>query len=90
LWNIDYRYGTSIVTPRSLPIANGNHGEPSDMRVFIGLILGCVLTVGGAYALDRMDSSSPTPRPMVNWDVVAKNFDNLTALAREGWKKVAG
>jgi hypothetical protein len=27
---------------------------------------------------------------MVNWDVVAKNFDSVTTRAREGWKKIAG
>jgi len=27
---------------------------------------------------------------MVNWDVVAKNIDDITAAARDGWKKIAG
>jgi len=27
---------------------------------------------------------------MVNWDVVAKNLDTVTTLAREGWKKITG
>src|SRR5215831_21064727 len=26
----------------------------------------------------------------VNWDVVAKNLDSVTTLARAGWKKIAG
>jgi len=24
----------------------------------------------------------------VNWDVVAKNWDHVTTLARESWKKI--
>jgi hypothetical protein len=59
------------------------------MRFFLGLILGIAITVGGAYAVDNM-SSGPTVRPMVNWDVVAKNIDGVVALARDGWKKIAG
>jgi hypothetical protein len=59
------------------------------MRFFLGLILGIAITVGGAYAVDNM-SSGPTARPMVNWDVVAKNIDGVVALARDGWKKIAG
>jgi hypothetical protein len=27
---------------------------------------------------------------MVNWDVVAKSIDGVVALARDGWKKIAG
>jgi hypothetical protein len=35
-------------------------------------------------------SSGPGARPMVNWDVVAKSIDGVVALARDGWKKIAG
>jgi len=59
------------------------------MRFILGIIIGCALTVGGAYVADSM--SSPTAGgKMVNWDVVAKNLDTVTTLAREGWKKIAG
>jgi len=27
---------------------------------------------------------------MVNWDVVVKNVDAVTALARAGWERIAG
>jgi len=57
------------------------------MRFIFGLIIGCALTIGGAYIVD---STSATGAKMVNWDVVAKNLDSVTALAREGWKKIAG
>jgi hypothetical protein len=59
------------------------------MRLFFGIIIGCLLTVGGAYVVDMMSPSSPGSR-MVNWEVVGKNIDTLTNMAREGWKKIAG
>jgi len=58
------------------------------MRLLFGIILGFLLTVGGTYIADTM-APSPAAR-MVNWDVVGKNVEGLTALAREGWKKIAG
>jgi hypothetical protein len=58
------------------------------MRVLLGIILGVLLTVGAAYVADS--SAGATARPMVNWDVVSKNFDGLTGLARDSWKKIAG
>lgn len=57
------------------------------MRFIFGLIIGCLLTVGTAYVADKV-SSTPDAKPMVNWDVVAKNWDHVTSLAREGWKKI--
>jgi hypothetical protein len=60
------------------------------MRLIIGIILGAALTIGGAYIADSMSGGSPAARPMVNWDVVAKNVDSLTEFARESWKKIAG
>ncbi len=60
------------------------------MRLILGIIIGCALTVGGVYIADQMTGSAPAARPMVNWDVVAKNLDGITDLAREGWKKIAG
>ena len=59
------------------------------MRLLMGIVLGCALTIGAAYAVDHRDELSVT-RPMVNWDVVGKNVDDLIALARDGWKKIAG
>jgi hypothetical protein len=59
------------------------------MRLLFGMILGCLLTIGGAYIVDTAAPPSPGAR-MVNWDVVGKNIEGLTNLAREGWKKVAG
>jgi hypothetical protein len=59
------------------------------MRLFFGIIIGFALTVGGAYIADTMAPPAAGSK-MVNWDVVAKNVDSLTTLAREGWKKITG
>ena len=56
------------------------------MRFILGIIIGCALTIGGAYVADRLSAAAA----MVNWDVVAKNFDSVTTRAREGWKKIVG
>jgi hypothetical protein len=60
------------------------------MRFIFGLIIGCALTVGGAYVTDQMSAPAAGAKPMVNWDVVAKNLDSVTTLAKEGWKKITG
>ncbi|HYZ45695.1 MAG: hypothetical protein J2P51_16875 [Hyphomicrobiaceae bacterium] len=59
------------------------------MRFILGIIIGCALTIGGAYVADRLSAAAAEP-VMVNWDVVAKNFDSVTTRAREGWKKIVG
>jgi hypothetical protein len=56
------------------------------MRLFLGIILGCALTIGGAYVWDM----TAGPQPVVNWDVVGKHVNTLTGLARDGWKKITG
>jgi hypothetical protein len=56
------------------------------MRLILGIIIGCALTIGGAYMADKSSGG----QPMVNWDVVGKNVNSLTGLARDGWKKITG
>jgi hypothetical protein len=58
------------------------------MRLILGIIIGGALTVGGAYVADK--TAAPGAQPMVNWDVVGKNVNTLTGLARDGWKKITG
>ena len=57
------------------------------MRFILGIIVGCAITVGVAYVTDATTSAEAK---MVNWEVVSKHFATLTALAREGWKKITG
>ena len=52
------------------------------MRLLLGIILGAALTVGGAYVTDAV--SGAEAKPMVNWDVVAKNVDHVTTLGARG------
>ena len=59
------------------------------MRLLFGIILGAALTVGAAYLSDTA-KSGPDARPMVNWDVVAKNVDTLTVMIKHGWAKLTG
>ena len=67
------------------------------MRVLLGMILGALLTIASAYALDiwraPASSAANTPavqRTMVNWDVVGKNWDKLTVRVRQEWNKLTG
>ena len=59
------------------------------MRLLFGIILGFALTVGGVYVADQV-STRADARPMVNWDVVAKNVDEITTMARDGWRRISG
>jgi len=66
------------------------------MRVLIGIILGGVLTVGGAYVYDShnalltADAPASVQRPLVNWDVVNTKWNHLTGSARAEWTRLAG
>jgi hypothetical protein len=66
------------------------------MRVLLGIILGAVLTVGGAYiydshhALAAANDQAAAQRPLVNWDVVGTTWDRLAARAHAEWIRVAG
>ena len=59
------------------------------MRLIFGIVLGFAITVGGVYTADHT-ATPAAARPMVNWDVVAKNVDGLAGLARDGWRRIAG
>lgn len=77
------------------------------MRILLGMILGAILTVAGAYSYDVASgnaagtdaSANPVAdnRPMVNWDVVGKNWHALEtnvrammARVQEQWTKRPG
>ena len=67
------------------------------MRVLLGIILGVILTVGGAYLYDFHNTlaaenapASAQRRPMVNWDVVGTKWQHLTDRARAEWARHAG
>jgi hypothetical protein len=54
------------------------------MRLLLGLILGALFTVGGAYILDSR-ADGVEQRRMVNWDVVGQRVDELTANLQILW-----
>jgi hypothetical protein len=65
------------------------------MRVFLGMVLGAFLVVGGAYFHDSMQTSSVASgstaaehRTMVNWDVVGENWRNLKSRAQDTWTRL--
>jgi hypothetical protein len=66
------------------------------MRVLFGIILGAVLTIGGAYlydshnALNAANAPASVQRPMVNWDIVNTKWQHLTEKARSEWNRVTG
>ena len=64
------------------------------MRVFLGMILGAILTVVGAFSYDLVTgkavimadtgaNAASDQRPMVNWDVVGRNWQSLETNFRE-------
>jgi hypothetical protein len=66
------------------------------MRMFFGMILGALLLVGGVYAYDSMQTSSvasgevaQSNRTIVNWDVVAADWNRLKTRAHEDWVKIS-
>ena len=65
------------------------------MRVLIGILLGVMFTIGGAYLYDSHNAvtaanGNSLQRPMVNWDVVSSNWNRLTERARAEWTRLAG
>jgi hypothetical protein len=72
------------------------------MRFLLGIIVGVALTIGGAYVSDSrgvtnargentaVGEGAAIERPMVNWDVVGKNWNQLTARVRDEWNRLVG
>lgn len=66
------------------------------MRILLGIVLGGILTIGGAYFYDShyaqptTNGQAAVQRPLVNWDVVVSKWDGLARRARQEWLKVAG
>jgi hypothetical protein len=66
------------------------------MRTFLGMILGCLLTVVVVYMHDAMVTStvangSPagaSSAQIVNWNVAASEWDRMTINIRAGWNRL--
>ena len=64
------------------------------MRFLLGVFVGIGLTVGAAYLYDSRNtadasSNATAARPMVNWDVVDRNWQRATSRVRQEWDKLA-
>lgn len=67
--------------------------EEDPLRVFLGIILGILITIGGVYIADALRPASgpdqtAAVRPMVNWDVVSDNVHGLTVRIQEAWTRL--
>jgi hypothetical protein len=54
------------------------------MRFIFGMIIGALLTIGGAYVADSRADPLQGGR-MVNWTVVGEKVDTLTADLQKMW-----
>jgi hypothetical protein len=64
------------------------------MRMFFGIILGIILTIGAAYVSDSVRNTSGPEgsfdRPFVNWDVVNHSIKTLSTTLQEKWASLTG
>ncbi len=66
------------------------------MRLLLGIILGGILTVGGAYLYDSHNALNATrapasvQTPLVNWETVGVKWQHLTERARSEWNRLNG
>jgi hypothetical protein len=66
------------------------------MRTFLGMILGCLLTVAVVYMHDAMATSTVAngssvgarSSQIVNWNVAASEWDRMTDNIRAGWNRL--
>ena len=67
-----------------------------DLQGFLGMILGALLLIGGVYIYDSIKTSTvangqnaQTNRTIVNWDVVASDWQMLKTRAHEDWVRIS-
>jgi hypothetical protein len=70
--------------------------EGFDMQAFLGIILGAVLVIGGVYTYDSIRTSTVASGPeaqnnrtIVNWDVVANDWQALKTRAHNDWIRIS-
>ncbi len=69
------------------------------MRVFLGIVLGILITFAAAYVYDStvagpVTTTIQTPtgevrKPVVNWDVVSSDWHAFKTEVRRTWDKLA-
>ena len=61
------------------------------MRLFFGIVLGIILTVGSAWIADSMSTGDPSSQSrMVNWTVVQTRFADLGTNIKGMWGRLTG
>jgi hypothetical protein len=60
------------------------------MRLSFGIILGILLTIGGAYVIDAVRPAGTDIKPMVNWDVVQEKCRGFASSVQDGWNRLTG
>ena len=65
------------------------------MRTFLGMILGCLLTIAVVYIHDSMATSTVASGPaagssarIVNWDVAGREWSRVTESVRTAWVRL--
>ncbi len=65
------------------------------MRMFFGMILGCLLTIAAVYVHDSLatptisnGTSASTSGMIVNWDVAAREWGHLRENVHTAWLKL--
>jgi len=60
------------------------------MRTFVGIILGCLLTVAAAYIHDTsfVEGGANGSNALVNWDVAAREWDLFKQEVHTAWLKM--
>ena len=61
------------------------------MRLLLGMILGRRTDRRRRLRVRHGHQAEPPgadARPMVNWDVVGRNFNSLTGMVKHGWNKL--
>lgn len=65
------------------------------LRTFLGMILGCLLTIGVVYIHDSMTTSTVasgttanTSRQIVNWDIAASEWGQVKHNVHTTWLKL--
>lgn len=64
------------------------------MRVFLGMILGAILTIFGAYLVDSYNAGpnvavAQAENRMVNWDAVDRNWQSFKTRVQSEWTRLS-
>ena len=64
------------------------------MRMFLGIVIGIVLTIGAAYIYDSIRNTSGDQetfdRPVVNWDVLGHGVKSAASAVQDGVSRLTG